>query len=875
MAVQEQFLPTRKAFSAERSKDIYESQSSDSGLEEIGNRTFKVCSSASMSARERRHAQKNFEYSMQEEFSPRFHKVHNKENQKLFLQASQILEKLNKLSSNVESQKSALAIRNTKMKTIAIYHDKLQQLLIERSSLLLMEESFTAIKRTTKCIEDFKHIYYSEKLKMTTMPMQAFNRFISSSDINISSIELLIKKLNNVCDMHSSLTNNYQNLINLFHGGANIDLNKTISKSCNVLNSLETDVFYWSHKYMGVFMQKVCLADPNSVSQDFLLKILRATHVYNSLLKKAKNSQCKLLTTDYIFCKFILSQKENIVSFNLILQNLSFFEAKVAAERIVNNLSSNCKKHKQTDLKRNQMHEIQENETSEFSPNKNHDCLEQSKMKNTSPSHTSNFATMLLAIIQRNQSLILKYMYSITSLEGLTVSRRRTFDSLTPTSSARQMWDLPQLYNTDDNYTLLEEVYWSNFWSNIRKFVLKLLFNVPYHQYGDSAIGTIMLWPDSFIKIVSETFKISINNKDFSMEGRCIIKQLYDCLIIHQGKLLWDKEFSLSLPAIQSHLYTVITTSKKQLRTYSGNSLHKCLCVLVSNCSENIQEMDLMTYLPVFLHLQAVIDSYISWVNVKSRALIASQNLSTLLLIYSSDCNDASQLLKSKVVPVITEFSSSTSVKRLHPSVIPFLKNLINQVDIICNFAAEVPTILHKFCMSAVTETLMFLIRSAKVWQKCVVNQEFNFYFDSIMDFLSPMTEVVRQLEDAGPIILSITSGVCQGFLAVLHSMKRKLRLKKVQILLIEHTKFLQWLEGLNLSQSDLNCIKKSAYFEKLYCLLNFLLKLLNKPKCSLTRQNRITPAQPEEVPLQNILTKDDIAQWEEKCSQPFCFTCM
>lgn len=87
------------------------------------------------------------------------------------------------------------------------------------------------------------------------------------------------------------------------------------------------------------------------------------------------------------------------------------------------------------------------------------------------------------------------------------------FLSIYVSYSARQMWSVPEQSLNDDNRLALEEMYWSSFWNNVQKFILKVLFEVPYHQYGDAIAGTVILWPDSFLHTLFESLKMIVENK--------------------------------------------------------------------------------------------------------------------------------------------------------------------------------------------------------------------------------------------------------------------------------------------------------------------------------------------------------------------------
>ncbi|GFR14467.1 uncharacterized protein TNCT_363531, partial [Trichonephila clavata] len=572
-----ELIPIRKAFSAEQSKDSNEFSSTSDLSNELGNRGNKACASASyLSARRKCIQERHLDTLLSDDFTSKYLKLNSKEDQKLFLGASQILEKLNKTISkfsrtNQNEQNSKISSSNTKkanLRELVLYQEVLKRLLEERCTLILKEECDICIKRTVKLTSDFKHLYMNEKLKMMTMPIQACNRFVSSNDISISTLELLIKKLQLMCDLHSSISSSYQKIINCFHVGLDLELYQMVLKTNRILQEHKSNLFYWAYKSVTILMQKLCLADPNSISPDFLQSILESCENFNVLLKNNKGLRYCYAKSCDLFYHYLKTFEYKELPLSVVLNYLAFFEAKIASEKVVHFLTSACKKYQQTSFKKKNLQNdaVQniDSNTSDYCSasisdlDSEHSTIKAHQFTNIS----SNFAAVLVSITQRNQSLILKYMYAVSNLQNLSNKTKRRA-------------------SCESNFSFLS---------------------------------------------------------DITEEGKYVMKQIYEYILVHRIYASWDKEFSSALSAIYSHNCSPVPLALNKIRTLPGNTLYTCLNLLLSIFDSEFQDMDLLLFLKCLQHLHSTLDCFILWVNNKSRSLIASQKLPTYLLISWSDC---------------------------------------------------------------------------------------------------------------------------------------------------------------------------------------------------------------------------------------------
>lgn len=360
---------------------------------------------------------------------------------KLFLYASQILGKLKKVNrkhedslfttdvavdqGNINTKKFKLSFRK-----VNFYYDLLKRLLEERCILLLKEESRSCVMHTQKLVSDLKLLYSNELIKLTTMPVKSYNRFIDSSGINISVVEQLFKKVNYICDLHSSLKNSYQNIINLFQVGFDIELNQMLIKINRFQNKLYSEMVFWTHRILEVFILKLCLADADSVSPEFLHRVVGTCESFNLLFFDKRQINYAYLTNTYniLFNSFIESDYEAVL-LDFILQYLSHFEAKVAAEKVIQYLIYECKNNSLIVLKQNGT----ERDTKDISNSNTSDYYSASPTVVEENFHrVYNNTTFCLegvfsSFIQRNQSLVLKYLYSIICLDSSVPYKSRNY----------------------------------------------------------------------------------------------------------------------------------------------------------------------------------------------------------------------------------------------------------------------------------------------------------------------------------------------------------------------------------------------------------------------------------------------------------------
>lgn len=371
---------------------------------------------------------------------------------KLFLYASQILEKLKKVNrqfsdsfkvsgdaNNIVNANNFPSDRrlNVSLRKVNFYYDLLKRLLEERCVLLLKEESNSCVKQTQKLVSDLKSLYTNEIVKLTTMPIKSYNRFIDSSGISITILEQLFRKVNFICDLHSSLKNNYHNIINFFHVGFDMELNQLFLKINKFQNHLYSEMFYWTHKILEIFILKLCLADPDSLSPEFLHHVVEMCESFNLLFFDKKQMIYAKLTNSYyiLFNAFLQSDYEAIL-LDFILQYLSHFEAKVAAEKIIQYLIHECKIKRQGAFKelnsekdKREVCTSSSNTSDYFSSSPTIVEVEIPHQTHTSANGSYTLENVFVSFIQRNQSLVLKYLYSIMCLDVSSSSKNRNESS--------------------------------------------------------------------------------------------------------------------------------------------------------------------------------------------------------------------------------------------------------------------------------------------------------------------------------------------------------------------------------------------------------------------------------------------------------------
>ncbi|GBN83310.1 hypothetical protein AVEN_106876-1 [Araneus ventricosus] len=75
--------------------------------------------------------------------------------------------------------------------------------------------------------------------------------------------------------------------------------------------------------------------------------------------------------------------------------------------------------------------------------------------------------------------------------------------------------------------------------------------------------------------------------------------------------------------------------------------------------------MDLLLFLQCLHQLHSTLDSFILWMSNRTRAVFASQNLSTYLIISWSDCKSATKLLQTKTAVLVKNTDSFARVPTL------------------------------------------------------------------------------------------------------------------------------------------------------------------------------------------------------------------
>ncbi|GIY99430.1 hypothetical protein CEXT_799251 [Caerostris extrusa] len=337
------------------------------------------------------------------------------------------------------------------------------------------------------------------------------------------------------------------------------------------------------------------------------------------------------------------------------------------------------------------------------------------------------------------------------------------------------------------NNTFLEEFYWNKFWNNAKRLIFKILFEVPYHQYGDSGAGTIILWPDNYLNILSDCLKSSLINNDITDEGKYIIKQIYECILVHKIHTSWDKEFSIALSMAHSHHCIPVLTASNHIKTLPGNHLNTCIDILVDIFNVEFHDIDLFLFLQCLHQLQSTLDCFILWVNNKSRSSLASQNLPTYLLISWSDCKSSLELLESRTTKII-----------------------IKQTDILKGYKNEATDLVYKVCFSTLRDSLLFTLKYEHSLKKC-----------------------------------SIFSA------------------KHIQFLNTEYSKFIQWLDKLDLAEDKKNEIKHVHSLQKLEAVLKYIQNASSEPRAFFKQRNRVMPTSETGTSADiNILNEKEKQYW-------------
>lgn len=436
------FQTVRKAHSATKIRD--EAVSSC----DLKNRKRISCASASYySSREKIRNTRNPKNIFPDE-TVKHSKSIDSSKKKLFLNASQVLSKLKKISSSCEDSHKSLTVDDVSQnhcaeklklsfKKLNFYYDSLKRLLEKRCVLLLKEESCYCVRQTQKLLFDLKQYFGNEIIKLTIMPVKSYNRFIDSSDISFCILEQLFIKVNSVCDLHSSLKNNYQNIINFFHVGFDMDLNQMFIKLNRFLGNLYSEVFYWTDRVLEIFILRLCLADPDSVSPEFLGQVLEICESFNLIFFDKRQNYAYLTNTfDNLMDSYVHSDYEAVL-LHFILQYLSHFEAKVAAEKIIHYLIHECKNYSSS-ASCVYSHEGEKKESASSNTSDYYSISPSVEETMHSISNdTFSFENVFLSFIQRNQSLILKYLYSIICLDISVPAKRRNdaFEDLSDSST--------------------------------------------------------------------------------------------------------------------------------------------------------------------------------------------------------------------------------------------------------------------------------------------------------------------------------------------------------------------------------------------------------------------------------------------------------
>lgn len=87
-------------------------------------------------------------------------------------------------------------------------------------------------------------------------------------------------------------------------------------------------------------------------------------------------------------------------------------------------------------------------------------------------------------------------------------------------------WNVPQTGFKNKSYVCLEERYWNRFWDKVFTFSLKLILEVPCHQYGNAAVGVFLFWPQLYHYVIFKTLKSSSESRgiyNFHLEAISIV----------------------------------------------------------------------------------------------------------------------------------------------------------------------------------------------------------------------------------------------------------------------------------------------------------------------------------------------------------------
>ncbi|KAG8199693.1 hypothetical protein JTE90_022142 [Oedothorax gibbosus] len=557
--------------------------------------------------------------------------------------------------------------------------------------------------------------------------------------------------------------------------------------------------------------------------------------------------------------------------------NLETELLKFAPQHLTNLLEG--KKSRQVSLKRSKSADIilktpklESNTSDYFSDLDSEICLNKEHLVKN-----SDFANVLTSVIQRNQSLVLKYLYVISDLQnskGLSKVRRpSSYDSST-SYPVRQTWSVHEQSPRDDNRIILEEIYWSTFWNHVQKFILKILLEVPYHQYGDTTAGTIILWPESFLHTLFETLKMTCANKEITLEGRQVMKQIYDTIFVQKMQIRWDKEFSLAISATHSHLCVSVPITSNKVKTHPGNLLYSCLEVGINSLHTALHSSNSLLLLKSFHNLQSTLDCFILWLNNKTRATASSYNFATYLLITRSDCSSSSELLKMKVMPLISNEDLTNAYSKVSSSKHLLQKTILNQIDIISGYETEVPNVIYNLLFDVIKDGMTSALRSPKSWILCSLFGQTPISIDIQEELIFLLSEVITGLHNSSSVITAITSAFAEASIYSLKNAKTNTSLNDVLLISSELSKHSQWIDKLNLSEVENYNLKELACLRKLNSILKYIQKLSSQHHTCLKHRNRVSPSILPEVLLEGGLLSDQEKQlWQTRCSKSwFCF---
>ncbi|XP_054708596.1 uncharacterized protein LOC129218379 [Uloborus diversus] len=874
----------RKALSARKSVDCHEL---------IGDKVDKLnelpkCagSASNLSTRAKLMQQRKYFDSLLADLCQAYYKINCISDQKSFLNACQVLEKLSKVISVLTTAQDSNSCHIDKtsthhtmhlsLKKVQFYHDVLKRLLEERCSIVINEECNFCITQTQKMVYDFKQLYRAEKLKMKTLPVQSFNRFIDSTDISISFLESLLKRIQIICDLHLSLKSNYLKMTNISRVGFDLELYQTLLKTIKILHNLKSNLFYWAEKNVNIFLKKLCLADSNFISPEFLQNVLKICDEFSSIMKKDRKQVTSEFSRDEHFSSTVMYEHETR---SLILQYLSHFEAKVASERIVHFLISECKRDKQKLRKKPVCEDIAQNcsSTSDYCSANASDLGTEQSLPSIFDAST-NFCCLLGSLIQRSQTLVLKYLYSITKLKSVSLKNERNvpvhMGEISISKPIRHSWLVPQINLDDGSYTFLEDKYWMQFWNKLQSFVIRSLSEVPYHQYGGPTAGSVFLWPDSYLCKVSEILKIALTNEDILPEGRGTIKEIYNFILIYSVQMLWDKKFSSTISAMHLYLCIPVPTVSNGARTYPGNLFCNCVELLIQLFLNTIHCSKSLSCLKSVQQLQATLDSFILWMTTKTRALVSNNNLPAYLLICCFDCKWALSILKNisfqSGADVLEEMQVFKSANKKLSSIIS------KQIEFFEGWLQDASNLMYCIIFTHVKKCLCYALESKFLWKK-VFKDNLHLKqseFSAVHQILIPLTEIANKC-NFKPVVSSVVSAVSQAFLFILNRLKRKISTRHIQILIENFREFFKWFSGLKLKHIERKEIERIHSYKKVCCIMKLLETTNAEQQHCIFSRNRISPMQLAEMgPSEDITLSDQERMYWRTVNRAVCLCC-